>query len=591
MDRNPPDSLLMRLRHTRGWRLLVPLMQVLAVVAVGETGVRLEEARQIEQQRALVTAHVASARARLEGELNATLYLASGLVAFASARGNLIDAANAADLLSALYKSGRNVRNIVIAPGNRVKWVHPLAGNEKVVGLYYPENPKQWPAVKRAMERRQTIVAGPVDLVQGGRGLVSRTPVFDSHGDYWGLMSLVVDWDGLQRTAGLQASTDQYALAIRGTDANGDAGEVFFGDAAVFTNDPVRARLDLPGGYWVVAAVPRQGWGASTSRSAGLRAAYVLIALVIGSLAYRLMRETRQREEARAELARLNQELESRIAARTEQLSHARDELERLVATLRQTQGDLVRSEKLAALGALVAGIAHELNTPVGNSLLAASTLGEMLRRLDRPGEPLKRSEWQEALTQMKEASSIIQRSLGRAGELVASFKQVASDRTSEQRRRFSLAPTLHDLIVTMQPSLRRAGVVVELGAIPDVELDSYPGPFDQVLMNLIQNAVLHAYAPGGPGIIRISAALEGAELMLEVSDFGRGIPAANLSKVFDPFYTTRLGLGGTGLGLHIVHNIVVGVLGGRIDVRSVEGEGTVFTIRLPRIAPTPPES
>ncbi|MCX9155313.1 ATP-binding protein [Niveibacterium sp. 24ML] len=583
-------ALLARLRPTRGWRLFVPLAQVIAVIAVGEAGVQLEAARQIEQQRALVTAHVASARARLESELNATLFLSSGLVAFASAKGNLIDGANAGDLLSALYKSGRNVRNIVIAPDNRVQWVHPLAGNEKVIGLYYPDNPKQWPAVKRAMERRQTVVAGPVDLVQGGRGLVSRTPVFDSHGKYWGLMSLVVDWEGLQRTAGLEASTDEFVLAIRGKDAAGEAGEVFFGDARVFAAEPVRARLDLPGGHWVLAAAPRQGWGASAASIIGLRTAYLLIALVIGSLAYRLMRETRQREQASAELARLNQELESRIAARTEQLSHTRDELERLVNTLRQTQGDLVRSEKLAALGSLVAGIAHELNTPVGNSLLAASTLGEMLRRLDRPGEALKRSEWQDALSQMKEASAIIQRSLSRAGELVASFKQVASDRTSEQRRRFSLARTLHELIVTMQPSLRRAGVVVELGAIPEVELDSYPGPFDQVLMNLIQNAVLHAYAPGGPGTVKISATLDGAEVSLDVTDFGRGIPAANLGKVFDPFFTTRLGMGGTGLGLHIVHNIVVGVLGGRIDVRSVEGEGTSFTLRLPRVAPTQAE-
>ena len=577
-------------RSTSAWRWLSALAQALIVVLIGETGVQLELARQTEEQRALVLAYVAGVRARLETELNSTLYLSSGLVAFASARADLLDVAHVTDLLSALYKTGRNVRNIVIAPDNRVKWVYPLAGNERVIGLYYPNNPQQWPAVERAIKRRGTIVAGPVDLVQGGRGLVSRTPIFRSNGEYWGLLSLVIDWDSLQKTAGLETESSEYRLAIRGKDAEGARGAVFFGNEQVFAMRPVESQLELPGGSWTIAAIPAGGWTTPSLRIQALRLLYCVIAAMIGSLAYRLMQEKHERELARDELARLNNELEAHINARTAELRSANDELARMVQTLRKTQSDLVRSEKLAALGALVAGIAHELNTPVGNSLLAASTLMEKLRQLTKGDANLKRSEWTAALAQMHEASDIIQRSLGRASELISSFKQVATDRTTAQRRRFTLAGAIHDLVVTLQPSLRRSGVSIDEAEIPDIKLDSYPGPLDQVLMNLIQNAVLHAYPSGGPGRIRLSATLDGAWVCIAVEDFGCGIAPENLSRVFDPFFTTRLGQGGTGLGLHIVHNIVTGTLGGEIDVKSEPGRGSCFTIRLPLHAPLQPD-
>ncbi len=583
-DTTPPEA--GHPRATRVWRWASALVQALIVVLIGETGVQLELARQAEEQRALVLAHVAGVRARLETELNSTLYLSSGLVAFASARADLLDVDRVNDLLSALYKTGRNVRNIVIAPDNRVKWVYPLAGNERVIGLYYPDNPQQWPAVKRAIERRGTIVAGPVDLVQGGRGLVSRTPIFRADGHYWGLLSLVIDWDSLQRTAGIIADSADYQLAIRGRDVEGSRGAVFFGSEHVFAMRPVESQLELPGGSWTIAAIPAGGWSTPYVRVHALRLLYGVIAALIGWFAFRLIGEKQEREIAREALASLNSELETRIDARTAELRNANDELARLVQTLRKTQTDLVRSEKLAALGALVAGIAHELNTPVGNSLLAASTLTEQLRQLTRMDASLKRSEWNAALAHMQEASDIIQRSLGRASELISSFKQVATDRTTAQRRRFTLAGAIHDLAVTLQPSVRRTGVTIEEDAIADVKLDSYPGPLDQVLMNLIQNAVLHAYPGGGPGRIRLSATVDGGWVCIVVEDFGVGIPPANLSRVFDPFFTTRLGQGGTGLGLHIVHNIVTGTLGGEIDVQSEPGRGTRFLLRLPLHAP-----
>ena len=399
-------------------------------------------------------------------------------------------------------------------------------------------------------------------------------------------MSLVIDWDGLQHTAGLVADSPDYQLAIRGRDVEGSHGAVFFGSEHVFATRPVASQLELPGGSWTIAAIPANGWSTPSFRIHALRLLYGVIAALIGWFAYRLMREKHEREIAREALASLNSELETRIDARTAELRNANDELARLVQTLRKTQTDLVRSEKLAALGALVAGIAHELNTPVGNSLLAASTLTEQLRQLTRMDASLKRSEWNAALAHMQEASDIIQRSLGRASELISSFKQVATDRTTAQRRRFTLAGAIHDLAVTLQPSVRRAGVTIEEDAIADVKLDSYPGPLDQVLMNLIQNAVLHAYPSGGPGRIRLSATVDGGWVCIVVEDFGVGIPPENLSRVFDPFFTTRLGQGGTGLGLHIVHNIVTGTLGGEIDVQSEPGRGTRFSLRLPLHAP-----
>ncbi|MDC8786593.1 ATP-binding protein [Roseateles koreensis] len=283
--------------------------------------------------------------------------------------------------------------------------------------------------------------------------------------------------------------------------------------------------------------------------------------------------------------------MRQRLTERDEALRRANADLQGSVNTLSQMQAELVSSEKLAALGSLVAGVAHELNTPVGNSLLAASTMADATHQLERRlAQAMTRATLNAYIDEMHAASDILLRNLSRVGDLISSFKQVAVDRESSQRRQFKLHEVVNEICLTLQPSLRKTPYLLQAELPQDIEMSSFPGPLGQVLTNLINNSVLHAFEGREQGRIQISARKLGADLVeISVSDNGCGIPVANQKRVFEPFFTTKLGRGGSGLGLHIVFNIVTGVLGGKIRLVSQVDQGTTVTLTVPREAPDDP--
>ena len=292
---------------------------------------------------------------------------------------------------------------------------------------------------------------------------------------------------------------------------------------------------------------------------------------------------------AEAGLRELNAELEARVIQRTQLLETANADLNDTVHLLRRTQEELVQAETLASLGALVAGIAHELNTPLGSSVLIASTLREQVSTLkhELAGGALRRSALEHFVIDADEACALLGSSLQRARDLVTSFKTVATDQSSERRRVFDLAELIDDVIQTLRPGFKHEPMQLETALMPGLCMDSLPGPICQVITNLVQNAVLHGLPQTAGGTLRIDCrALDDARVQIDVRDNGTGIPREHLSRIFDPFFTTRLGAGGSGLGLSIVHSLVTGPLGGAITVESSPGEGTRFSVVLPRRAP-----
>ncbi|MES2161953.1 MAG: ATP-binding protein [Pseudomonadota bacterium] len=292
---------------------------------------------------------------------------------------------------------------------------------------------------------------------------------------------------------------------------------------------------------------------------------------------------------AKRELKDLNVSLESRVRERSAALERANADLSAALATLQHTQDELLAAEKMASLGSLVAGIAHELNTPIGNSLLASTALRDRVEEFDLhvAAGALRRSELTAHLEEVRLASQLISGSLHKAAELISSFKQIAVDQTNDQRRRFDLLSAVHDTMATYMPRLRRAECEVVLQIPERLSFDSYPGALYQVLNNLVNNALNHAFDQRKGGTITVRAeAVDDDIVELMFSDDGVGMPDDVLRRVFDPFFTTKMGQGGTGLGMNIVYNIVTGVLGGRITIDSAPNVGTAVRMLLPYSAP-----
>lgn len=295
---------------------------------------------------------------------------------------------------------------------------------------------------------------------------------------------------------------------------------------------------------------------------------------------------TRQRR-AEIELNEMNQSLESRVLSRTEQLQKSNRELNQAMETLSLAQGELVRSEKLAALGSLVAGVAHEINTPVGIIVTSASVLNDATIAIDKSlGDGvIRKSQVLDYIKVALESSRLIIANADRAAHLIQSFKQVAVDQTSEQRRVFDLKEFLNELITSLNPSLKKSKIKIEVKQTDRIiQLDSYPGLLAQVLTNLTMNSLTHAFVGKSQGNIFIEIKLVNDMVTIDFNDDGSGIPEDILGKIFDPFFTTRRGQGGTGLGLNIVFNIINKQFGGTISAENKPQGGALFRINIPRI-------
>ena len=269
------------------------------------------------------------------------------------------------------------------------------------------------------------------------------------------------------------------------------------------------------------------------------------------------------------------------------EVRRAKDAAEAALQNLRETQSSLIEAEKLAALGRLVAGVAHEINNPLGTSLTVASSLerkSELFASEVAQGI-LKRSSLNEFVEAIRNGSAQLLESLNRAAKLVQSFKQVASDRNNSELRSFDLGDLTEQIATGLRPALPKHGVTLNVECQRGLSMSSYPGSYGQVLTNLFLNSIAHAFPDGRQGKIAIKVSASGAdEVEIIFTDDGCGMSADVRRQAFDPFFTTRRHQGCTGLGLHIVHSVVTDRLGGRLDLDSEPGRGTRIELRLPRV-------
>lgn len=296
-----------------------------------------------------------------------------------------------------------------------------------------------------------------------------------------------------------------------------------------------------------------------------------------------------ERRDELGDMARAIDFFSTELGRRERDLREAKEDADAALDELQRTKDHLVQAEKLASLGQLVAGVAHEINTPLGVALTGISHLEEETCRIEQEAAQmrLRRSDFDIYLRSSREAARIVHSNLGRAVDLIQSFKLVAVDQVSEERRRFELGTYLEEVVTSLAPTWKKAGHTVSLHRDGPIEVDSWPGALAQVVSNLIVNSIVHGYDEGNHGRIVVRIAETAADRVeLVYTDDGRGIPPDRRARVFDPFFTTRRARGSTGLGLHIVFNLVTVTLRGRIELESNEPHGVRFVIRFPASPP-----
>ncbi|SHN41127.1 Signal transduction histidine kinase [Duganella sacchari] len=491
-----------------------------------------------------------------------------------------------------------------------IEYTEPLKGNESAFGLDLSALSPHLKALELGRDSGEIVATIPITLVQdasgGEPGFVARAPVYRNdmprettaqrREALVGFVAIVFRVNTLMREV-IDPTLLEH-LHVRIEDAGllngrppepGDDTLLYDSDGKAETH---QERAEVVPGLVTSTALPvgQRNWiikfeGRSGTRYGRSQLPVLLIGavgVIISALIAALLVANRRESAARHGLEFSLKELE----LQKNNVELARGDLARVVATLKQAQTNLQTSEKMASLGALVAGVAHELNTPIGNSLLTASALGDMVRDFERRLKAdggLKRSTLEMHMAEARKACDIMTNSLTRAADLITSFKQVAVDQASGQRRRFRLDEVLHDTLATFAAQLRRAGCAVTVNVPADIVFDSYPGSLSQVFSNLIGNALLHGFDGRECGAITINARREGNDLVvLELKDDGVGMNDVVLHKIFDPFFTTKMGQGGSGLGMNIVYNIVTSVLKGTIRVDSMPAAGTVVTLVLP---------
>lgn len=289
------------------------------------------------------------------------------------------------------------------------------------------------------------------------------------------------------------------------------------------------------------------------------------------------------REQRR--LVKVSDRLQAQLATVNQELGKRKAEAEEALGSLKAAQESLVQAEKLASLGALVGGVAHEINTPVGIALSCASHLSDTVAAMRKlfDADDIGVDDFERFMATVTDTSGLILSNCDRAADLIRSFKQVAVDRTTSERRQFNLGTYIRETLASLGPHLRQAGHVVSIDCPGGIIMTSHPGALSQVLSNFVMNSLIHGFEPGQVGhmVIRVDQP-DPQTVRITYSDNGRGIPEENRGRIFDPFFTTRRGLGGSGLGLHIVYNLVVGPLGGMVTVESSDSGGACFTVTIP---------
>ncbi|MBD0343249.1 MAG: response regulator [Coleofasciculus sp. Co-bin14] len=558
---------------------LAATLAVVTVLAIVWVFDRSEQERFRQQNRADVLNQLSTLRARLEGKLNQRLFLSRGIVAYVSTINPDINQVQFESLVRAIVGQYPGIRSVALYKNTVVSHMYPLAGNEKAIGFNPTTIPAEREAIERAIKTKSTVVAGPINLVPEGVAFISRTPIFltppnadPESGQYWGLVGIIIDRDILFKEAGLLNSNGKLQYAIRGKDGLGADGEVFFGDAKIFQQQPVTLEVTLPNGSWQLAAIPATGWRSTAPISKTLWIGGGVLALLTGGLVFILVSAPTRLQKA--------------VERATLSLRKSED-------ALKQANADLQRLDQLK--DEFLANTSHELRTPLNGMIGIAESM------LDGATGQLSAVQRKNLL--------MIAHSGHRLANLVndiLDFSKLRHNTIELQLKPVGMREIAEVVFTLSQPLIGNKDLHL-INAIPP---DLPPAQADenrlqQILYNLVGNAIKFTES----GSVEISAEVVSsqserlkldnsnrqpsslqlatleAQLAITISDTGIGIPTDKLDRIFESFEqadgSTAREYGGTGLGLAVTKQLVE-LHGGKIRVESTVGMGSRFTFTLP---------
>ncbi len=637
----PPDSAPPAGGNWLSGRMPVFLIGLLLLLLLGLSELLLKQVqlRREDTLRQQVSNQAGELRARLLNELNGTLHLASGLAAYLQSRDGAIDETALQPWIEGLTRQSRHIRNIALAPGNRISYVYPLAGNEGAMGLYYPDNALQWPSVQRAINTRQPVLDGPIQLRQGGQGLAYRVPVFLDDGRYWGLISTVIDTSSLLRELPAAARGMQLEIALFSHPYD-ESALPMLGSAAWRATAHSQLQLPVPGGQWLLLA---RSTAADTVSMLWLRALAWLLSLFIGGLLLLMLRSARLQQRARQALDESRQRFAQAFVTAPQGMAlltpqgHWLAVNQQFCHLLGRSAGDLRQGDLLSL-------IAEEARMQASANLEIARTHPQQWesRLNDAFGQPidcLLSAAWVEAqqpclilqcqdIRQQKRVERLksefvatVSHELrtpltaivgalglvvnGALGEVPASMAEML--RIAEQNsqrltllindlldmekleagkmvfdlQRCSLTRQLRDALSSLQSYAAPLGVELHLQSGPEVSVKVDPLRLQQVLANLLSNAV--KFSPRG-GQVTLDWQVTDDLVRVSVHDQGPGISDAFRPQIFGKFAqadaTTTRQQGGTGLGLAICRRLIEH-MHGRIGFDSSPGQGSTFWFEL----------
>lgn len=311
-----------------------------------------------------------------------------------------------------------------------------------------------------------------------------------------------------------------------------------------------------------------------------------MVAESVNAMLAKINWQMHQSSQAEKEIIELNQNLEEKVVSRTQALRDSNQELLDALEQVHQYQSQVIQSEKMASLGQMVAGVAHEVNTPIGLGVTASTMLSDKIDDISQAMEnqTLSAKKLSKFLTESKENTQIIYRNLSRAADLISSFKQVAVDQSADNNRKVNVKEFFNDILISMNPTLKKTNHIIDVDCDENLFIKTKPGPLNQIIINLIMNSLIHGFSEKERGLISIRVTHRSNTCYIHFADNGSGIEEKIKQKIFDPFVTTKRGEGGSGLGMHLVYNLVTQALSGRIEVTSELGNGAVFDIQFPAV-------